>query len=54
MACLEQKTIFDLPDEIIEEIMTYLTFSDISSFSKVEKRLEECANRVMKRRPFSK
>ena len=54
MTCLEQKTIFELPDEILEEIMTYLLFYDFLNVSKVEKRLENCANRVMKKQPFSK
>ena len=54
MAYLEQKTIFDLPDEIIEEIMTYLLFYDILNLNKLEKRLEDCVNRVMKKKPFSK
>ena len=54
IACLEKQTILDLPEEVIEEIMSFLSISDLSILSKVEKRLENCAKRVIKNKPFSK
>ena len=54
MACLEQISILDFPDEVIEEIMSFLSFSDYFNLRKVERRLEDCAKRVLKKRPFSK
>ena len=53
MSSLEQISILDFPDEIIEEMMTFLKFSDISNLRQVGKRFEDCARRVMKKMPFS-
>ena len=52
--CLEKQSILDLPEEVIEMIMSYLSFSDLFNLSKVEQRLEHYAKRVMKNKPFSK
>ena len=54
MSSLEKMSILDFPDEIIEVMMTFLRFSDLYNLVKVEKRLKDCANRVMKKKPFSK
>ena len=49
-----QKTLPDLPDELIEEIMAYLSFNDLFNLSKINSRLNECSKRVSKKKPFSK
>ena len=54
MSSLEEMSILDFPDEIIEVMMTFLRFSDLYNLVKVEKRLKDCAKRVMKKKPFSK
>ena len=54
MECLAQKTLLDLPDETIEHILAYLSFADLSSLSKAGNRLESCAKRVSKFKPFCK
>ena len=54
MACLMQKSILDLPDEIIEEIMAFLTFNDLNSLRNTGKLLRDRANRVIEKKPFSK
>ena len=54
MSSLEKISILDFPDEVIEVMMTFLKFSDIFNLSKVGKRFEDCAKRVMKKKPFSK
>ena len=54
MSSLEKMTILDFPDEIIELMMTFLRFSDLFNLSKIGKRFEDCAKRVMKKKPFSK
>ena len=54
MAHLEQKSLLDLPDEVIEEIMNFLLFSELFNLSKVDKRLKDCEKRVSKKKPFSK
>ena len=54
---LEHKPILDLeliPDEVLEEIMTYLSFSDLFNLSKEGVRMEDCAMRVLKKKTFSK
>ena len=43
-----------LPDEVIVEIMTYLSVSDLFNLSKEGERLEGCAKRVLKKKRFSK
>ena len=55
MACLEQKSFLNFPDEIIEHILAFLSFNDLYNVGKVEKRLEDCAKRVLEKKPpFSK
>ena len=54
MACLEKKSILDMPDLVIEMILSFLSFCDLFNISKGGKRLEDCAKRVMKKKPFSK
>ena len=53
MACLKQKSILDLPDEVLEKMMTYLSFSDLYKLRKLGKRLADCTERVLKKKPFS-
>ena len=43
-----------LPDEVIEKIMTYLSVSALLNLRKEGGRLEGCATRVLKKKPFSK
>ena len=50
----EQKSLHDLPNEVIEEVMAYLSFDDLFSLSKIDIRLKECSWRVSKKKPFSK
>ena len=54
MEYLEHQSILHFPDEVIEEFMIFLSFSDLCYLSKVEKRLQDCAKRVLKKKPFSK
>ena len=54
MECLVEKTILDLPDETLEHIMTFLSFSDLFKLSKEGHRLECCAKRILKEKPFCK
>ena len=54
MAGLKQVSILDLPDEVIEHIMTFLSFADLFELTKAETRLENCAKRVSKKKPFRK
>ena len=49
---LEQKSFLDLPDEAIEEIMGFLSFNDLSNFSKMGERSQNIAKRVGKKKPF--
>ena len=49
-----QKSILDLPDEIIEEIMTFLTFNDLLNLRNTGKLLRDCAKRVIEKKTFSK
>ena len=44
------KCILDLPDEIIEEIMSFVSFADLFNLSKT--KLKKYANRVAKHKPF--
>ena len=50
----EVSQIEKLPDEVIEEIMAYLSFSDLFNLSKEGLRLEGCAMRVLKKKKFGK
>ena len=54
MACLKEKSLLDLPDDVIEEMMNFLSFCDLYELRKQGKRLADCADRVMKKKPFSK
>ena len=51
---LVKKSITDLPDEVIEIIMAFLSFTDLFNLSKEGKKLAECAKRVSKKKPFGK
>ena len=53
---LEQKDVLDLPDEIIEDkIMVFLSIQDLNNLIEVgNQRLENCSQRVIKKRPCSK
>ena len=54
MARLEEESIPDLPDEIIEHIISFLSFADIFKLNKERTRLGACAKRVSRTKPFSK
>ena len=54
MAYLKQKALLDLPDEVIEEIMTFLSFGDLYKLRKQGKRLASCTETVLIKKPFSK
>ena len=54
MACLKQKSLLDLPDEVLEKMMTFLSFGDLYKLKKQGKRLADCTERVLKKKPFSK
>ena len=54
MACLIQKSILDLPDEVIEEIINFLPYKDLSNLRNTAKLLRECAKRVIEKKTFSK
>ena len=51
---LVNDSLLTLPDEVIEYIMSFLSFADLSKLSEGEKRLEDCAKRVSKMKPFRK
>ena len=48
------KSILDLPDEVIEKMMSFLSFGDLYKLRKLGKRLADCTERVLKKKPFSK
>ena len=54
MASLKPKSLLDLPDEVLDDIIVLLTFNDLCNIRKVNKRLEDCQKRVSKKKPFSK
>ena len=43
-----------LPDEMIEEILSYLPNSDLYNWKKEGGRQRDCVNRVLTKKPFSK
>ena len=53
---LEQKTLLDLPDEVIEDkIMKLLRVQDLYNLIAVgNERLKDCSHNVIKKRPVSK
>ena len=51
---LDKDLLLSLPDEIIEEIMSYLSYSDLYNLKKGGKRIRDCSVRVLQKRPFSK
>ena len=52
MSCLVRTSILDLPDEIIENILSFVSWPDLINLSKTEKRLKKLSNRIAKHRPF--
>ena len=54
MDSLAKDSLFNLPDEVIEYIMSFLSFADLSKLSEAGKRLEDCAKRVSKMKAFRK
>ena len=54
MEPLEKDLVLNLPDEVIEYIMSFLSFADLWKLSKGRKRLEDCARRASKMKPFRK
>ena len=51
---LKHNSIPDLPNEVIEEILASLSYTDLKRLSREGNRLEECAKRVLKKKPFRK
>ena len=51
---LVKKSILDLPDEVIEIIMAFLSFTDLVNLGITRKKLADCAKRVSKKKPFGK
>ena len=51
---LKQKSILDLPDEVIEMMISFLSFCDLYKLRKQGKRLADCTEKVLKKKPFSK
>ena len=51
---LDENLLLSLPNEIIEEIMSYLSHSDLYNLSDIGKRLRDCTARALKKMPFSK
>ena len=54
MARLEVISILDLPDEVLEHIMTFLSFTDLFKLSIEGTRLKDCVKRVSRNKPFRK
>lgn len=54
MARLEVMSILDLPDEVLEYIMTFLSFTDLFKLSIEGTRLKDCVKRISKNKPFRK
>ena len=54
MGSLVKKSILDLPDEVIDIIMVFLSFADLFNLSKIRKKLADCAKRASKKKPFGK
>ena len=54
MDFLVKDSLLNLPDEVIEYIMSFLSFADLSKLSEAGKRLEDCAKRASKMKPFRK
>ena len=46
--------LLSLPDEVIEEILSYLPFSDLYKWRNAGGRLRDCTNRVLKEKQFRK
>ena len=51
---LVKRSMADLPEEVIEIMMAFLSFTDLFNLSKEEGKLAECAKRVSKKKPFGK
>ena len=54
MEPLAKKSLLHLPDEIIEHVMSFLSHGDLLKLVKAGKRLEDCAGRLSKMKPFRK
>ena len=54
METLKQKSISDLPDEVIKRIFGFLSYHDLLKLRKQNKRLKDCAKRVSKKYYFVK
>ena len=54
MDSLVKDSLLNLPDEVIEYIMSFLSFADLWKLSEAGKRLEDCVRRVSKTKPFRK
>ena len=54
MACLKVISILDLPDEVLEHIMTFLSFADLFKLSTEGTRFKDCVKRVSNNKPFRK
>ena len=49
---LVKNSMTDLPEEVIEIIMAFLSFTDLFNLSKAGKKLVACAKRVAKKKPY--
>ena len=48
------KSILDLPDEVVELTMDFLSYIDLMNLSKAGSKFAICAKRVLKRNSCSK
>ena len=51
---LVKDSLLNMPDEVIEHVMFFLSFDDLLKLREEGKRLEDCARRVSKMKPFRK
>ena len=55
MSCMEQITILELPNEVIEKIFAYLSSADLLSLGVVgNKKLRYCCYSLLHRKPHGK
>ena len=54
MSRLDVISILDLPDEVLDHIMTFLSFTDLFILGIAATRLNDCVKRVSRKKPFRK
>ena len=52
MTCLVKNSILDLPNEIIENVLSFVSWSDLINLSNTGRRLKKLTDRIAKHRPF--